>query len=131
MKEGGGAGGAVDVLCCPPWGDGSWDVDATSPTATHVEQDLDACSKRGLSIKYPERCIELSASSDTALRSNVQDGISSGDGSWLMSLVLKLFCNPRADDKAAQLRIKSFSSSNHRTSGISGGLKCNRKYLGE
>lgn len=48
VKAGGGgvfvvpaAGGAAE---CPPWGDGSWDVDATSPTATQVEQLLDACS---------------------------------------------------------------------------------------
>lgn len=37
----------------PPWGDGNCDVDATSPTATHVEQDLDAWSSLEWSRKYP------------------------------------------------------------------------------
>lgn len=45
VKAGGGGvfvGGAT--VECPPCGEGSCDVLATSPTATHVEQDLDACS---------------------------------------------------------------------------------------
>lgn len=74
------------------------------------------------SSKSPDLCMQFSASSETALRRLVMFGISSGEGSWLMSLVLKLFCKPTADDKAAQLRIKSVSSSNHNISGISAGL---------
>lgn len=35
-----------------------------------------------------------------------------------MSLVLKLFCIPKAFDNAAQLRIRSFPSSNHMTSDL-------------
>lgn len=46
-------GGGVLAGCCPPeaeaaaaaewppWGEGSCDVEAMSPTATHVEHDLD------------------------------------------------------------------------------------------
>lgn len=35
---------AAEDVACPPCGDGSCDVDWTSPTATHVEQERDACS---------------------------------------------------------------------------------------
>lgn len=46
VKAGGGGvlvlGGAT--VECPPCGDGSWEVLAMSPTATHVEQERDACS---------------------------------------------------------------------------------------
>jgi len=55
-------------VVCPPWGDGNCEVEATSPTATHVEQEREAWSSRGWSNRYPDRCTELSASSDTAHR---------------------------------------------------------------
>lgn len=71
--------------------------------------------------------MDVSTRSLTALR-KARVG-SSGDGSWLMSLVEKLFWRPRADDRAAQLRISSFSSSNHRISGMSGGLVRTNIYL--
>ena len=125
VKAGGAlTGGAVVV--CPPWGDGSCEVEATSPTATQVEQEREAWSSRGWSSRYPDRCTELRANSDTAHRWDNWWGVSSGEGSWLMSLVLKLFCNPNAEDSAAQLLIRSFSSSNHRISGMSAGLKHNK-----
>lgn len=70
VKFGGGgvlAGAATTVW--PPWGEGSCDVLATSPTATQVEQDLEAWSNRWVgSIRNPQRCREFKASSDTALR---------------------------------------------------------------
>jgi hypothetical protein len=113
-------------VLCPPWGEGSCEVEATSPTATQVEQERDAWSSRGWSSRYPDRCRELRANSDTAHRGGGWCGVSSGDGSWLMSLVLKLFCSPSAEDSAAQLRIRSVSSSNHRISGISAGLQHNQ-----
>lgn len=74
-------------------------------------------------MRKPLLCNELRANSDTALLKPGWLGASSGDGNWLMSLVEKLFCKPTAEDKAAQLRIKSVSSSNHKISGISAGLK--------
>lgn len=120
VKAGGGGGG----VCCggaawPPCGDGSCDVEATSPTATHVEQERDAASRRAW-VASPQR-----ASSDTAQRAGAAPW---GDGSWLMSLVLKLFCSPRADDSAPQLRISSVSSSNHRISGMSAGLRKRKSF---
>lgn len=41
-----GGGGVLVCVWCeavlewPPWGEGNWEVEAISPTATHVEQDL-------------------------------------------------------------------------------------------
>lgn len=43
VKKGGGGAG-VEVVVWPPCGEGSCDVELTSPTATHVEHDLEACS---------------------------------------------------------------------------------------
>ena len=46
VKAGGVLTGGAAALC-PPCGDGNCEVDATSPTATHVEQDREAWSRRG------------------------------------------------------------------------------------
>lgn len=84
----------------------------------HVEQDREACSNRdGLSNIYPHRCNEFRANSDTVCRSWVVPSVS-GPGSCVISLVLKLFCIPKALDRAAQLLIKSFPSSNHMISDL-------------
>lgn len=56
------------VVLCPPWGDGSCEVEATSPTATQVEQEREAWSSRGWSSRYPDLCTELRANSETAHR---------------------------------------------------------------
>lgn len=93
VNAGGGgvlAGGAF-VIECPPCGDGNCDVEATSPTATHVEHDLEVWSNLAFSNNIPDRCKEFRANSETALRRLDTFGISSGDGNWLISLVLKLF----------------------------------------
>lgn len=85
----------------------------------HVEQDRDACSNlTSLSNMYPQRCSEFRANSDTVCRSWFVASFS-GPGNCVISLVLKLFCIPNADDSAAQLLIKSFPSSNHIISGLS------------
>lgn len=126
MGGGGVLAGGAAVDDWPPCGEGNWDVDAISPTATHVEQDLDVWSNLAFSNKKPDLCNEFKANSETALLKPGKFGVSSGDGNWLISLVLKLFCRPTAEDKAAQLRIKSVSSSNHKISGISAGLQCSQ-----
>lgn len=57
MKAGGAEGGTVGPAgpgACPPCGDGNCEVEATSPTATQVEHDREACSSLGWSIMYPE-----------------------------------------------------------------------------
>jgi hypothetical protein len=51
-----------------------------SPTATHVEQDLDVWSSRAFSRIKPDLCNELSASSETALLSPGTLEPSSGEG---------------------------------------------------
>ncbi|KAL2727550.1 hypothetical protein V1477_016826 [Vespula maculifrons] len=62
-----------------------------------------------------------SAKAETAERSPV--GIdASGLGNCETSLVLKLLRRPSAEERTPQLRIRSFSSSNQRISGISAGL---------
>ncbi|KYM78565.1 hypothetical protein ALC53_11220 [Atta colombica] len=57
------------------------------------------------------------AKADTAVRRPPAPA-ASGLGSCDTSLVLKLLRNPNADDRTPQLRISSFSSSNHKISGI-------------
>lgn len=84
---------------------------------------LDVWSSLAFSNKKPDLCKEFNANSETAFRKPGMEGPSSGEGNWLISLVLKLFCRPTAEDRAAQLLINSVSSSNHKISGISAGLK--------
>lgn len=130
------------VVMGPPCGDGSCEVDANSPTATHVEHERDVWSSRLLSNIKPS-CNEFNASSEMVCRKwAALDDCKSANawlrlnappppeiirafGSCVISLVLKLFCKPSTVDSWAQLRIRSFPSSNHITSGISAGLQMN------
>lgn len=124
----------------PPCGDGNCDVDANSPTATHVEHDRDVWSSRAVSSMYPQRCIELRAISENACREcnafiwkstpmatygpwRLFKSNDLSAGSWVMSLVLKLFWMPSNDDSWAQLRIKSLLSSSHIESRSTIGLR--------
>ena len=70
------------------WGDGNWVVAEVSPTATHVERDLEEASNRNM-MAASDNC----TSEWERLGKN---GVGSVASMPKMSFVLKLFLNPMA-----------------------------------
>lgn len=121
-----------EARAAPPWGLGSCEVLATSPTATQVLQEREAWSRRACSSSRPSRWMTSRPCEETAERKAQRLvplqawAAASALGSCETSEVLKLFWRPRADERAPQLRISSVSSSNHSISGMSAGLTVKR-----
>jgi hypothetical protein len=109
------------LFCCEleyRLGDGSCDVDAMSPTTTHVDNDRDVlpnlpCMVVAISSTSELMRNLLMASSDALCGKRMSSLSESKFVTSAMSLVLKLLDSPSADCSAPQLLIKSFSSSNH------------------
>lgn len=96
-----------------PWGEGSWEVEETSPTATQVEQERDVGPKWVRNMASLHRTEDKSISELDFRTAATWSG--SGGRVELMSVVEKDFGRPRNLNRAPKFLMRSFSSSPHRS----------------